>query len=267
MEKDLLSRVGEGTSHIAFKLYLDCWDWLAIIISIAALVIAILTFCSQRKTEHNTAPVVTMDIQKMLWLFLIKQFFYKIQYLYILKILLERCSYGKKPEESFIQSLCIAPENYIHEELFYAKEYEKHYGNVHWIIKHINDYNLYVNSIANHLDKKNIKPENIDRILSLIDNVCSSLLEHYQSVFELDKKEEFKNLLDKELFDKQRDGIIKSNIVIVPFSKEDKYSRTDAFINYFGDMDAFKSEYYAIINDYMVFLMTVKKDKIVLVDE
>ncbi len=224
--------------EVTEKIVLDKWDWVAIIISISAFVVAIKTLHSQQRTEQNTEPVVTMKVQRMLWEFLIKQYYYKIQYLHILKIKLESCSFQKRPEESFIRSLCINPENYIHEELFFDEKYDKHYGNVHWIKKHLSDYNLYVNSIANHLDNKNITVHNINRLYSILDDLCCSTLNYYQIIFKVENKVDFKTLLDKELFDKQKDEIAKSgfNPDEYPMEKE-RYLRDDAFVNYFADLE------------------------------
>lgn len=242
---------------------------IGIIISILSLIVASLTLWSQRETQKNTAPTIDMRIQKLLWLNLIKQFYYKIQYLHMLKIMLKKSQFKKKPEDSFIQSLSIAPENYIHEELFYKKKYAEYYGNVYWIKKHIIDYNLYVSSVANHLDQKNIKTENIDRMLSLIDALCSSLLKYYQKIFEVDKKEDMSTMLDIELFNKQREEIEECKVGHdVSLKDEMAYTRKeDAFINFFKDLDGFANKYYSIINDYMGFYINRKKGRIVLVDK
>ena len=175
----------------------------------------------------------------MLWLFLIKQFYYKIQYLQVLKILLEKCRYTKKPEESFIQSLCIFPERFLHEELFYSDDCKKYYGNVHWIIKHIMDYNLYVNSLAKNLNRKNIKPENFDRLFSFMDALCKSLLKYYSIIFDIKSKNDFIKTLNEELFDKQRNEIDDNSVKIeksgIKLSETEKYACHDGFIDYFED--------------------------------
>lgn len=252
----------------AEALSLDKWDYVAIVISLIALWVAYKTFKSQKATEKNTMPIINMGIQKKLWLFLIKQFFYKMQYLHILKTLLQRCNYEKKPEESFINSLCIEPDDYLHKELFYDEKYEKYYGNVHWIIKHINDYNLYVSAIAIHLDEKNIKASNIDRMLVLIDAVCLSALKHYRIVFGLQTKEEFRDCLVRELFGKQEEEMKYSSVSFGKILQQgERYTRNDAFTDYFGELDGFKGMYYSITNKYMEFFMVEKKERIVLVDE
>jgi len=247
--------------EFATKVGLSTWDWFAVICSIAALVVAYCTLRSQRQTERNTTPTVTMGIQEMLWIFLIKQFFYKIQYLHILQVYLQRCNYTKKPEESFIQSFCIAPDNYLHEELFYNQDYEKYFGIVHWIKKHLNDYNMYLEAIARHLEQKNIKPENIERIFDLLDELCYSSMKHYEGIF----NGNIENILGEQLFAKQRSVCEKTEIAYGEILQEgERYSRDDAFFNYFNGR--IKESYYDIANKYIEYLMIEKNKRFVLVE-
>lgn len=256
---------------------LNIWDWVAVLIAFSSFIIAMCSFNvaretlrSQKATQKNTTPLIKMDTQKMLWLFLIKQFYYKIQYLQVLKILLEKCKYTKKPEESFIQSLCILPERFLHEELFYSDKYKKYFGNVHWITKHILDYNLYVNSLANNLNHKNIKPENFDRLFSFIDALCKSLLKYYSIIFDIKSKNDFIKTLNKELFDKQKkdvdNNIIKIEKSGIRLSETEKYTYHDGFIEFFEDYDKnFENFYQTATNNYIEYLLF--KERIKLVDD
>ena len=52
------------------------WDWAAFAVAAFALYIAIRTLNSQKATQKNTSPIKTMNIQKMLFVILIKQYYY-----------------------------------------------------------------------------------------------------------------------------------------------------------------------------------------------
>ncbi len=236
---------------------IENWDWAAFAIAAFALYIAIRTLKSQKATQENTTRIMTMNIQKMLFVILIKQYYYKIQYLHVLRIKLQKCNYKKKPEESFIQSLCIIPENYIHEELFY--ENEDNYGDIHWLKKHIMEYNLYVNSVANQLYQKNINPENLDRMLEHIDGLCRWTLRMYQTIFNI-SKEELYNHLKEVLFEKQKNVISEKNNSIIKFDAREEYSRNDEFVKFIKSIDnTYERNYYSITNRYMERLMAGRK--------
>lgn len=265
-------------SEFAKNHALNDWDWLALIISIVALVIASITLIvaiktlhSQQATQDNTAPIITMKVQKKLWLYLIKQLYYKLQYLHVLQIQLQRCNYKKKPEESFIQSFCIIPESYIHEELFYDDD--DNYGDVNWLKKHIMEYNMYFRSATSHLNQRNIKPEIIDRMFFFINDACQHALKYYCSIFRKEYKDdnnEFMNYFEDELFKNQRNKIEEKGSKDFPFgeyiTKDEEYSRKDGFVDFFGNNDEeFKRRYYNTTNRYMEYLLS--SGKIVLVDD
>ena len=248
---------------------IDLGDLFTTIIAFISLVVAVLTFCSQKKTQENTTPAVNMDIQKTLWLSMIKQFYYKMQYLYALRILLEECDYKKKPEERCLLNLCIRPDDYIHEELFYAEEYKNYYSNVHWIKKHLEDFNIQINIIVNRLNNENIKSEKVDYIFSFLDDICLSCLEYYQKIFKIESKEKLKDTLNKELFDKQKKELDQYK---EPEKKEEQektrinYNLKDAFIKYFKDIDKFADDYYDSTTAYIEYYLKEKKERISLVD-
>lgn len=233
------------------------WDWAAFFISVVALIIAFRTLNSQEATQKNTTPIMNEKIQIMLFFILIKQYYYKIQYLHVLKIKLQDCGFKQKPEESFIQSLSIIPERYIHEVLFY--EDEKSYGDIHWLIKHIMEYNLYVNSVANHLFQKNINPDNIDRLFELIDGLCRWTLSMYQDIFKISKEQLFQELKEN-LFEKQKGYINVNNDSNITFNTREEYTRNDEFVKFISSVDnTYVSNYYSITNRYMEHLKSGRK--------
>lgn len=233
------------------------WDWAAFFIAFVAMLIAGLTLKSQKATQINTKPIMNMNIQKMLFFILIKQYYYKIQYLHVLKIKLQNCNYGLKPEESFIESLSIIPERYIHEELFYDND--KYFGDIHWLTKHIMEYNLYVHSVASHLYQKNINPDNINRMLELIDGLCRWTLSMYQDIFKI-KTEILFNELKDNLFEKQKSYLSINDNSIPKFNTYDVYSRNDEFVKFIKSINHnYDINYYSITNRYMERLMTGRR--------
>lgn len=249
---------------------LNVWDWFAAIIAVSSLIIAISslviackTLKSQKETQKNTAPIVTINIQEMLWIRLLQKIHNNIRKLVALQLLLGKNKYKASPDESFIQSFCVPINDFVHEELFYNNE--RIFAYVHELKEELSNFNNYFLSIANHLDKKIITTKIIERMKIYIDNLGSIALNYYLRVFLNNDQSQIYDLIDRIFYD--IDFYLDENGN--PFweelqNKDLLYSDEDVFIRFFksieeGKYKKFKTAYYESINLYANFLISTNK--------
>ena len=170
--------------EFAEKYGLSTWDWVALIITILSFLIAVLsliiatkTLSSQKQTQKNTTPIMSLAIQETLLMEVIVNAYNTIVELYSLHILMSRNGYKLYPEESLLQSFCL-PSDYIHEELFYSDENK--YGRIHQLKSVMENYNRYVKSIANHLYERGLEGNEVERMFALLNNTCSDTISTIQ---------------------------------------------------------------------------------------
>ncbi len=250
---------------------LDIWDWFAAIIAVSSLIIAISslviackTLKSQKETQKNTAPIITINIQEMLWISLLQKIHNNIRELVALQLLLKKNKYKVKPHESFIKSFCVPVNDFVHEELFYNNEL--FFSHVHKLKEELFNFNNYFLSIANHLDNNIISSETIERMKIYIDNLGSTALNFYLRIFLNNDKSQLDKLINRIFID--MDFYLDENGN--PFwgdelhNKDLKYSDVDVFISFFKSIDEdkynrFKTAYYESINLYANFLISTNK--------
>lgn len=267
MEQEVTSNI---IKDFAEQYSLDIWDWFAAIIAVSSLVIAASslviatkTLRSQRATQNNTAPIITMSIQEMLWIRLLQQIQYNIKRLFALKLILEKNNYHKKPEDCFIQSFTISIDSFIHEELFYSDE--KLFKSIHLLKEEILDYNRYFISIANKLNNSSLKKDSISRMFKLIDQIGYDALDSYQKIFHENDKSKIidKIFYDLDFFLDEKGNPFFDYTMDNHIEKNFEYSETDVFISFFNDIgedkyNEFRTAYYEYVNWYAVWLVSGK---------
>ena len=120
--------------------------WIAIVTLLVAcisLFVAVLTLKSQKKTQQNTAPIVTQDVQYTL----LKHLFHRITYIYYalfaLYFELEETDYKTNVSHHF-WDICRISSDYYKESLFYQNE-EKYFS-----LKHLS---TTVQSFSNDIER------------------------------------------------------------------------------------------------------------------
>lgn len=262
---------------------LDTWDWFAAIVAVSSLVIAVSslviafkTLRSQKATQQNTAPVVTMAIQKMLWLKLIEQIYLDLMRLHALRILLERCNYTKKPEEIFIQNFHINEDDFIHEELFYNQE--RRFAHVHRLKEQIVEYNRFFLSYANIIKERTITEDRVERMILRINVLLKLALKEYLMAFrENDLVMNGVDVVakvgfDEDVIDELADNYKKYQIDFLNYfgtqieygtvlKEKERYSCKDSYVEFFsyfgeGKYNGFITTYYEYSNKYLEFLLS-----------
>lgn len=180
---------------------LGTWDWIALIISIVSLSVALFSFIiarrtlfSQKRTEKNTQPLMNEDVQ----LFLIGQkllslldsyvFFFALHYL------LDKTNYHTYPSSHFWNYVNIKTDD-LNESLFYNSQ-EK-FVPFHSLIEVHNVYSNDVKSLKNLVENPNSKHDEIIAEIVHLYNDIGLIISEYSEVlrvcFNLDvqKREEF----------------------------------------------------------------------------
>lgn len=180
-----------------------------------------------------------------------------------IQILLKRCAYKKKPEEYVIRMLCIAPEAYIHGEIFNDKK--KIFGGVYLLIDYITKSNVFYNSVASHLDRKNINADTIFKMFQFINTSISLALEYYMIIFknnnpsESNKQELSEGIFQdmKELLDFYEEQGLKLDSLNAgeAYSPENYQDPIFLFFNPSNDNNQFKEEYSEYSNKYIGYLL------------
>jgi len=139
----------------ADKLKLHEWDWLAIIIALSALGIAIIsmiiaknTLRSQKQTEINTTPLINKSIQEYLLNDLLIRLFDGYTKICVLEYLLKKKNFDYYPSEDILDDI-ILDDSSIHLEVFYNDK------NNYTILRGFHDmvvtYNNHIKLINKHL--------------------------------------------------------------------------------------------------------------------
>ena len=177
----------EFIKEIATRFYLKDWDWIAVSIAFFSLIVAFIsimiamrTLKSQRQTEKNTMPIINMKIQE----FLLNELFLKLfdgqLMITALWYLLNDKKYELYPSEQILEKIKM-PVTHIHSELFY-KNY-KSYRTIAGLVDMVNEYNIAITTLNNHLHDNAINKEilyrefsNLTHINDRIANILSKIL-------------------------------------------------------------------------------------------
>lgn len=180
----ILLSIRDIVVNFATKYGLDTWDYftlLTFIISLIALVVASKTLRSQKRTQKNTTPLMSSEIQEELLMEILSYAYRNIIQIYSLCILLLRNDFKDVPEESLIRGLSL-PIDYIHEELFYS-DGNKFYR-INSLKNQIENYNLYVASVSDHLYENGLSYENINRMYGLLNTTCAELMATIEFIYD-----------------------------------------------------------------------------------
>lgn len=141
--------------EFARNLSLTLWDWMAFLVAMLSLIVALLSFIiakrtlrSQRQTEINTLPVINIVIQELLLKDLIVRLFDGHLRTAAVWNLLNDYSYKYYISERFLALIKI-PEDIIHIELFYNNY--NNYQTVQGLIDMIKEYNYSIDVINDHM--------------------------------------------------------------------------------------------------------------------
>ena len=150
--------------EIAEYFSLNIWDWIAVMIAFSSFVVASFSFYiakktlqSQVQTEKNTMPIITIKIQEFLFGNLVLKLLDAHVKLTALWHLLNDKDYTQYPSEHILEKLII-DKSIIHTELFYNQE--DNYRDIEGYIELIENYNININVLNNHL-----KNEQIDKLV------------------------------------------------------------------------------------------------------
>lgn len=154
------------------NLLLYKWDWIAVIISICAAVIAFFTLKSQVQTQKNTNPIVSTTVQFTLLTVLIEQIVKTMAINYALR---SRCIMKNgiiRPEKYVLHWLTL-DQSFVHEELYYSEPIK--FEAAHILRMKIEDYNYYVETIISDLDKVGFNEDCFKKNKMLLEEVARKL--------------------------------------------------------------------------------------------
>jgi hypothetical protein len=193
MITDLFRRILYEIIGTGKKLSLDSWDWIALSVALVSLVVAVASFIiarrtlkSQRQTEDNTMPIITMGIQQILLNeFILKMLDGHIR-LTALWYILEKGNYSQYPSEYILNKILI-PLDTIHIQLFYKPLRQKGQNNdedysryrlMQGLLDRIKEYNNGIYTLNIHLKDNTIKKEILNNefynVLSSNDRIADS---------------------------------------------------------------------------------------------
>jgi hypothetical protein len=149
--------------EIAEYLSLTVWDWLAVTVALCSLFIAILSFIiakktlmSQRQTEQNTMPIITLKIQEQLLNDLILRLLDGHIRMTALWYLLNEKKYAQYASEYILAEVKI-PQEIIHVDLFYKDQ--DRYRAVQGLLDMVCNYNYRIEVLNSHLKDQTISSE------------------------------------------------------------------------------------------------------------
>lgn len=150
--------------------HLKEWDWIAIIISSLSLVIALLTFHSQKNTENNTTQL-SEEGQRLLLIDYLRHFYCNHVILLTLEKLMDGRFDTHYPSEEHLLKLKV-DQDAIHLEAFNRDA--SRYGQMHKLLLMLRNYNIDVDVAVTHLTDPTIdKYFKIRDLNTLINKTCS----------------------------------------------------------------------------------------------
>ena len=174
--------------HFAERWGFNIWDWSAVLIALFSFLLAICSFWvalktlrSQKQTQKNTTPIMSLSIQESLLMETIAYAYQTIIQMYALSVLLSRKKHKLIPEESVIQGFCL-PIDYIHEELFY--EDENKFGRIHYLKNSIEGYNRYIKSVSTHVYEYGLNAQKVERMYGMLNETCHDIIYTIQYLYD-----------------------------------------------------------------------------------
>lgn len=161
---------------------LNAWDWIALAITLTTLIVSSVslavarkTLKSQRKTEKNTAPIVTESVQFMLLDNLFQSILRQYYYVIASHFLLEKTNYKTIPSFHFWENNT-EYDKYLYESLYYNNE--KKFRELKFLVRTLQSFNNRIKHLQNTINEGNIIKIKQDyfHIMNYFESLCSSIL-------------------------------------------------------------------------------------------
>ena len=173
------------------SLHIENWDWIAFLVAVVSLCVAIRSFIvargtltSQKKTEENTKPIMTKDVQKLLMDLNFLHIFDAYINLNALKHSLEKVNYSKCPYRGIIEDLWINSD-FIHLEVFYKKEDIDNFHAINGFFRMINKYNSNINHFFHSIQNKELEEDRYNEILIDCINDVNKIARFWKIIMEV----------------------------------------------------------------------------------
>ena len=158
---------------------LTVWDWMAFIIAVSSLfvalfsyVVALRTLKSQKQTEKNTMPIVNMQIQELLLNQLMTETFWGRIKLMALWLSVIGEEYAK-PSKHILKSIELH-RDYIHCELFYTDSIK--YKEMNRLLKRVDEYNMYLAVLNDYLTGSRIDKKILDHLFCQMGDLIEMII-------------------------------------------------------------------------------------------
>lgn len=162
--------------------HLKEWDWLAIIIASLSLVIALMTFHSQKNTENNTTKL-SDEGQRLLLIDYLRHFYCNHVILLTLENLFENKYDTHYPSEEHLLKLKV-DQDAIHLESFNRDA--SRYGQMHKLLLMLRNYNIDIDVAVRHLTdpklNKDFKVRDFNALITKTKTLSQNIydkIEHY----------------------------------------------------------------------------------------
>lgn len=168
------SKIFNYVSEFVDRFLLYRWDWIAILLSICALFVAYKTLRSQLKTQANTSPIMTREVQYSLLTVIGEQIVKIWAMTNALLTIHKNYKQDIRPEDYVLHWLNL-DNSLIHEELFYSTNVV--FESIHVLKQQVDDYNYYVASVVSHINEKGINEDSCNKIDALLKEVANKLFD------------------------------------------------------------------------------------------
>ncbi|MDE6160512.1 MAG: hypothetical protein K2F77_02505 [Muribaculaceae bacterium] len=170
-------------------LFLDRWDWVALIVAIASLVFAACTWISQERTQHNTMRI-SPETQLGIFIDYLRDTYRNICVVYALDLRLRGQFDKYYPSEDHLKKLCI-DEDSIYTTTFVDNSDKC--GDLHRFKINARNANIEYGVITTHLLNKNlpvnIKEDDIQKLKERLEYTVKRLVKTIESVWGIKPEE------------------------------------------------------------------------------
>ena len=209
------------------NLQIENWDWIAFLVAVFSLCVAIRSFivargtlASQKKTEENTKPIMNKDVQELLMNLNFLQIFDAFINLNALKHCLEQVNYSKYPYRGIIEDLLINSD-FIHLDVFYKKEDIDNLHAINGFFRRINKYNSNINHFFHSIQNQELEEKRYIEIIDDCINDVNTIARYWKIIMEVSYQYDdikLHNIISRTVEfikdDKRENQIIKDNIFI-----------------------------------------------------
>lgn len=166
--------------EFADYLSLNVWDWIAFLVALISLCVAICSFFiakrtlkSQRQTEKNTMPIINLDTQKVLLNKLIAETFWsRINHIALWCLLMGKYSKTNTPK-TILKEMELNLD-LIHPELFYSQP--DNYVQIMDLIKSIKEYNMNLGVLNDYLNDGNADEKMLEKLFSSLKYIVEAVI-------------------------------------------------------------------------------------------